>query len=209
MRRARLFLCLVGALLAPAFASAADSSPPSPSTASTTDSSATGTTSTAPAASPWVPTQVFVQYGSDGNTKSETLGLRWGWSWHAALWGGAVTGLTELSIANWRYDAYRGGSDSLQQLSISPMFQWRPDAGLSRWFLEGGIGLTQTSHRYITPEREFSTNFNFGSQIAVGVDLGERRQHELSLRAAHFSNGGIREPNPGQNFVQLRYGYSF
>jgi len=31
----------------------------------------------------------------------------------------------------------------------------------------------------------------------------------VALRIQHFSNAGLSEPNPGANFVQLRYAYTF
>jgi lipid A 3-O-deacylase len=34
---------------------------------------------------------------------------------------------------------------------------------------------------------------------------GRREAADLSLRLQHVSNAGIKEPNPGENFVQLRY----
>ena len=34
-------------------------------------------------------------------------------------------------------------------------------------------------------------------------------RHELALRLQHFSNAGIKHPNPGENFVQLRYAQGF
>ena len=33
--------------------------------------------------------------------------------------------------------------------------------------------------------------------------------HELALRVQHYSNAGIRHPNPGENFVQLRGSFAF
>ena len=30
-------------------------------------------------------------------------------------------------------------------------------------------------------------------------------EHEVVLRAAHYSNAGVRHPNPGENFLQLQY----
>ena len=32
---------------------------------------------------------------------------------------------------------------------------------------------------------------------------------EIVLRAEHFSNAGIKPPNPGQNFLELRYVHHF
>ena len=49
--------------------------------------------------------------------------------------------------------------------------------------------------------------FNFGDHLAVGRSFGVQREHELALRVQHFSNGGIKEPNPGETFLQLRYVY--
>jgi hypothetical protein len=43
--------------------------------------------------------------------------------------------------------------------------------------------------------------------LALGRSFGSGDRHEIALRAKHFSNGGVREPNPGLNFVQLRYSF--
>ena len=42
-----------------------------------------------------------------------------------------------------------------------------------------------------------------------GRNFGARQEHELVLRVEHFSNAGIKHPNPGENFAQLRYTYRF
>ena len=63
--------------------------------------------------------------------------------------------------------------------------------------------------RYRNGSREFSTNFNFGDHVGVGRRFGDHGEHELSLRVQHFSNAGIKDPNPGQNFLQVRYAHWF
>jgi hypothetical protein len=60
-----------------------------------------------------------------------------------------------------------------------------------------------------TTDKQFSTAFNFGDHIAVGMQFGEGGLHEVSLRLQHFSSACIKEPNPGENFVQLRYGMRY
>ena len=75
--------------------------------------------------------------------------------------------------------------------------------------LAAGVGLTATSSVYQTRQKHFSTSFNFGTHLAIGRSFGERREHEVSLRIEHFSNAGIKHPNPGENFVQLRYARRF
>ena len=58
---------------------------------------------------------------------------------------------------------------------------------------------------YRTPRRDFSTRWNFYDTIGVGHSFGAQHQHELGIRWVHVSNAGIKEPNPGQDFLQLRY----
>lgn len=58
---------------------------------------------------------------------------------------------------------------------------------------------------YGSREKRFSTSFNFGDHIGVGLPLGEGDRQEVVLRIQHFSNGGIKRTNPGENFLQLRY----
>jgi hypothetical protein len=53
-----------------------------------------------------------------------------------------------------------------------------------------------------TREKRFSTAFNFGDHIGIGYRTG---RGEWSLRLQHFSNAGIDTPNPGEDFVQLRW----
>ena len=72
-----------------------------------------------------------------------------------------------------------------------------------------GIGANYISPIYRTESKRFSTAFNFGDHAAVGRILGDHRQASVALRLQHFSNGGIDEPNPGENFTQLRYSYQF
>ena len=62
---------------------------------------------------------------------------------------------------------------------------------------------------YRTASREFSTTFQFTEQLGGGRNFGSRGEHEVSVRVQHFSNGGIKEPNPGENFWQVRYLYRF
>ncbi len=61
-----------------------------------------------------------------------------------------------------------------------------------------GIGLTLMSRIYRTDDRRFATRFNFGDHLALGFDFGAQREHDLALRLEHFSNGGIKHPNPAR-----------
>jgi lipid A 3-O-deacylase len=156
------------------------------------------------------PSSVFVQAGSAGETTALGAGLSWDLPYRWTLGPGELGSYLEVSYARWQIRAGdRADLARLSQFALVPVLRYRGDGGASPWFVEAGLGLTATSSLYRTADRRFSTRFNFGTHLGVGRSFGERRQHELSLRLEHFSNAGIRHPNPGENFVQLRYAYRF
>lgn len=126
---------------------------------------------------------------------------------------GAVNGRSfawDLFASQWL--APREGSDarrSYAQVGAIATWRYRFDQGRSPWFAEAGLGGTVMNHVYRTPERSFSTAFQFTEVLGLGRSFGERGEHELSVRLQHVSNGGIKKPNPGANFVRLRYLYRF
>ncbi|WP_353234761.1 acyloxyacyl hydrolase [Diaphorobacter ruginosibacter] len=142
-------------------------------------------------------------------TDAATVGVTFPWrEWKTNLWGGEVRGQWDIHVSRLSFEGGRGYNHTWL-LGLVPTLRWRPDAGRSPWFAEAGIGLTYMTDRYITIHEEFSTSFNFASHLGVGYNFGDRRRHELQLRVEHLSNAGIKHPNPGENFVQLRYAYHF
>lgn len=153
---------------------------------------------------------VYVQGSwAEHGTDAATVGVTLPWKeWKADLWGGQVRGHWDLYVSRLSFDGRRS-YDSTWMFGVKPVWRWRPDAGRSPWFAEAGVGLTYMTDRYITVHKEFSTSFNFATHLGVGYSFGVQRQHEVQLRVEHVSNAGIKEPNPGENFVQIRYGYHF
>ena len=152
-----------------------------------------------------LPRAVFVQGGvAEDSTRTATVGALWPWSWRREFWGGEVSGVTEVFLSHWSARA-EGGRRSFTQLGGVPLLRYRFSQGQSPWFLEAGIGISVMHPVYRTSHKEFSTNFNFVDVAGVGYSFGERRNHELSLRVSHVSNGGVKHPNPGENLLQLRY----
>lgn len=140
------------------------------------------------------------------DTQTLTLGTTLPWrDWHGQLWGGELRGYWDIYLSRWSFDSPDGGRDSSTLLGVTPTLRLWPNPGHSPWFWEAGIGATLASQRYHTPQREFSTRFNFASHLGLGLQLGEQGQHEVLLRLQHVSNAGLKEPNPGENFLQLRY----
>lgn len=154
----------------------------------------------------FVPSAVFVQAGSAAHTHEVTLGLMWDWSGRWPLAHGEVSGYWDASVSRWSYPSADGRRAAwLAQIGATPVLRWRANEGLSPWFAEVGIGATFTTNVYETSSKRFSTRFNFGDHLAIGRNFGPGREHELALRLEHFSNAGIKHPNPGENFLQLRY----
>lgn len=151
-----------------------------------------------------------MQAGGARGTDSLALGVSWNWNAAWPLGPGELRPYIEIMLSQWRYDASAAsGKDHLTQFAVTPVLRWRAGGGKSAWFVEAGVGLSFTSSIYHSVDKQFSTSFNFGSHLGVGRNFGKNLEHELALRVEHFSNAGIRHPNPGQNFAQLRYTYRF
>jgi lipid A 3-O-deacylase len=155
------------------------------------------------------PGGMFVQGGiADHGSYSATVGFVWPWSWRREALGGELSGTTELYASYWN-GRTASGRQGFTQVGIVPMFRYRFSGGRSAWFAEGGIGISGMDTLYTTTEKQFSSSFNFVDVIAVGRSFGAQRRQEVSLRATHYSNAGFKKPNPGENFVQLRYAMLF
>jgi hypothetical protein len=154
------------------------------------------------------PSAVFVQAGTGEGTHSFTTGLVWDWSRQWSVGSGRLGGSWEVSLSGWSYPSMGGRSEAwLGQAGLVPTFRYRPGHGASPWFFDAGVGLSFTTNVYQTERKRFSTSFNFADHLAVGRDFGAFGQHQVALRLEHFSNAGIKQPNPGQNFIELRYAY--
>ena len=154
---------------------------------------------------------VYLQRSQAGqDTHAMTLGATLPWpAWRMPLWGGELRGHWDFYASRWSFDGAGGQGGSLLW-GVTPTLRLRPRQGQAAWFWEAGLGATLSNHRYRPLGHEaFSTRFNFASHLGLGVNLGARREHELLLRLQHVSNAGIKEPNPGLNFLQLRYAWHF
>jgi len=102
-----------------------------------------------------------------------------------------------------------GQRTQFTQLTATPVARYTFGGVLNDVFVEVGVGLSLITPHFEDHGRRFSTNFNFDDHASLGIRFGERDANELSIRAEHFSNGGVRNPNPGQNFGQLRFARHF
>lgn len=153
----------------------------------------------------WAPDAVFIEAGvAPSRSHSVTAGAMWTWDWQGRFGNAQATALTEIFISRW---SARG--ESVTQAALVPLFRLRLDEGRSPWFMEGGIGVSVMDKLYRNHGKEFSTRLNFVDVFGVGRSLGADRRRELSVRIAHISNANLKQPNPGENFLQVRYAMKF
>lgn len=156
---------------------------------------------------------VYVKSALSENGTAFDVGV--GWDKSHWLWSSRPAGLTlSLDAEIGRWQTFHGQrspkEDHFTHFGVTPMFRYSLSrAERMEWFVEGGVGPHFIVPLYRTESKRFSTSFNFQDLIGTGLRFGEDRQHELTLYIAHFSNGKIEVPNPGENYLQMRYLYNF
>lgn len=165
---------------------------------------------TAAAQSPLKPTGFWVQAGSADKTQTLTLGWLWDWSWHTSVGRGVIGGYLETSVGRWHSNSDdHHTSYWVTQVGITPTLRWQPGRWPEGLLLEAGVGLNTLVPLYRSGDKHFSTAFNFGDHVALVKQFGDDHRREIALRFQHYSNAGLHQPNPGENFVQLRYTQRF
>jgi hypothetical protein len=168
-------------------------------------------------AEPRAPDQLYALAGTTRGAEMALAGAVWdlGWrrGWRLFGQGGEISAHADVVAGRWRGQLEGTGQRSRStHLGLTPVLRWTPAGtgpgpGAMRWFVEAGVGLHVIDPVYRGLGKNFSTTWNFGDHLALGLRAGERGQHEWSLRLQHFSNAGLRRPNPGENFVQLRWAW--
>lgn len=155
-------------------------------------------------------------YGSDSSEGSFSVraGIgdhyqRYELAWESpVLWsyrfsgGSRIDLVGELGAAYWNAKGSRLPS-SVGQFSAIPLFRWTIG---ERYYIEAGVGPTVFTRTRFADEN-ISTAFQFGNHIGVGAYVSDASR--ISLRFSHFSNAGIKTPNPGMNIAQLIYSHQF
>lgn len=100
----------------------------------------------------------------------------------------------------------QGESQIVNTVGITPVLRWNNVVSQSV-FGEIGIGANYMSEQFSANNRIMGTRFQFGDHVAVGFVFNNGV--ELSLKFQHYSNAGIREPNPAINFGIVKLTYLF
>lgn len=151
------------------------------------------------------PVNGFLQAGfGDQRTDAYVVGAAFYIPFHLDFSAGTVTSYVEASVGRWHTEGQRGGTTAWPtQLGATPVLRLY-SRRVSNWFAEIGVGPNYIVPLFRSGEKRFSTEFNFGDHAAIGRRFGAS---EVSLRIEHFSNAGISHPNPGENFLQVRYAH--
>jgi|GEM_PF-2928548 len=90
-------------------------------------------------------------------------------------------------------------------MAISPVFSYPA----SYWnsnpiYVEAGIGLAILDEKKFVGQRT-GANYLFENRLGLAYYFGKKNKYSITLRYFHYSNAGLRRPNPGFNFLGLSY----
>jgi lipid A 3-O-deacylase len=153
---------------------------------------------------------VSLEIGTGNRTRLTRAGMQWAWErqWRNSD-GTHVGGYWDLTLAQWQSSRYRnqpGNKHLLTAIGITPVFRFQNDS-LAGLYGEAGIGLHHLFDLYDNNGRQLSTNFEFASHVGVGYVF--QNSLDIGVKIQHFSNGSIKKPNNGVNFIVLRTSYRF
>src|SRR4051812_27150239 len=133
------------------------------------------------------------------------VGVFWDWkrkwlemgNWH-------IGGYWDVQLGQWSGPNRR----TINDVGLTPVFRLQ-QSNLSEIspYVEGAIGFHLISPTRLSDERQFGSAFQFGDHVGAGARFGEHGKYDLGLRFQHLSNGGIKKPNDGINFLQVRLQY--
>jgi len=158
---------------------------------------------------------ISVEFGSSDSSNSSVnlyrVGAQWDWNkklletgnWH-------VGGYWEANLGYWDNQSAARTNSSITDIGFTPVFRFQQNsiAGPAP-YAELGIGIHFLSATSVSTQRQFGSSFQFGDHIGAGVRFGDRGRYDIGYRYQHLSNAGIKQPNQGINFHQLRLQYHF
>ena len=139
---------------------------------------------------------------SGDSTMVYRLGAQWNWDsswWQSSV--GRLTGYWDAGYTYWEGDETSGN----HSLSFSPVFVYEFAGESVQPYIEAGIGVAAFTSTELE-DNDLGSSFQFEDRIGAGLRFSGQ---EIGIRALHYSNAGIKQPNPGVNFLQVRYGWHF
>lgn len=112
----------------------------------------------------------------------------------------------EFSANFWRYQP-NNQTDQNLVLALSPVWTKHIGALLQRPLdIEFGIGVSLLDDTQFAG-KNVSTHYQFEDRLGLQWHLSTA--HSVYLRYMHYSNGGVKKPNPGLDFIAVGYSQRF
>ncbi|KLU22725.1 deacylase [Caballeronia mineralivorans PML1(12)] len=147
---------------------------------------------------------------ADHDIRKADVGVVWdpNWTWWEIA-GFHFTVVGEAHVAYWDIRESQASHPNIWEFGLTPMFRFIKSSGWFRPYVEAGVGVRLLSHVRETPDRTFSSSFQFADVVGVGAQFGAHQNYQAGFRFQHLSNAGIEHPNPGINFSQIYLQYNF
>ncbi|MEO4047669.1 acyloxyacyl hydrolase [Pseudomonas sp. CAU 1711] len=139
---------------------------------------------------------------SGDSTMVYRLGAQWDWNtswWQSGV--GRLTGYWDAGYTYWDGD----DTSSNHSLSFTPVFVYEFAGESVRPYIEAGIGVAAFSSTELE-DNDLGSSFQFEDRIGAGLRFSGQ---EIGIRAVHYSNAGIKQPNDGVEAYTLHYRTSF
>ena len=114
---------------------------------------------------------------------------------------GHLSGYWDAGYTFWEGDE----TASNHSLSFSPVFVYEFAGDNVRPYVEAGIGLAVFSSTELE-DSDLGSSVQFEDRLGFGLRFADQ---ELGLRALHYSNAGLKQPNDGAEAYTLHYRLSF
>ena len=179
----------------------------------------------------WQPDRLSFAYGqffspfSSRHAEIDQYRLGLAWQLSDELWSSdslLIQSYAELALGQWKSrlnateDSRRIGADSVQQISLSPVFRLTstgPLLGEISPFLDFGVGVSYQSEEDIEQQDLSGINmgghWQFETRAMIGMSLGENSPMEVSYGWMHYSNAYLHEANEGLDFQTLQMTFFF
>ncbi len=158
---------------------------------------------------------VSVEYGhSDSSNVSVNMGrvgVQWDWNkklvevgnWH-------LGGYWESDFGYWSNNSTAKTHKSIIDIGFTPVFRFQQTtrSAISP-YVEAAVGVHLLSATSLNAQRQFGSSFQFGDHLGAGVRFGDKGMYDIGYRYQHFSNAGIKGPNQGVNYNEVRLQYHF
>ena len=115
---------------------------------------------------------------------------------------GRLTGYWDAGYTYWEGDE----TSSNHSLSLAPVFVYEFGNGSVKPYLEAGIGIAAFENTEIE-NNDLGSSFQFEDRLGAGLRFAGG--HEVGIRAIHYSNAGLQNPNDGTESYSLHYRASF